>query len=123
MSVARKEDSPQEFLRKFGNALLRLAVLAVMGLVHFSLGKGLTYLAPENVPSARLWLQDIAFVFFALIYVYLLWDMVKVFIPYLQSKKYPGLEGATKPGLEGATKPCLGGATKNDSQHVVEIGN
>jgi hypothetical protein len=111
MSVARQTDSPREFLLMSLNALLRLAALAAMGLAHFLLEKGSVYLVPENIPSAKLWLQDIAFAFFSLIYVYLLWDMVTVFIPRLRLRSYPG--------LEVASVPCLEGAAENDNPQAV----
>ena len=91
------EDSPKAFLVKAGNAALRVIVLIAMGAIHILLEKGMMYLIPDNMPWARLWLQDIAFAFFVLIYVYLLWDVLKVFVPLLQAKgPYPGLAEATE---------------------------
>jgi hypothetical protein len=92
MARPGREDSPKEFSVRVGNGLLRVAALLIMGGAHYLLEKSLIYIIPENMPWAKAWLQDISFVFFALIYVYLLWDMLKVFIPQLQPKPYPGTE-------------------------------
>lgn len=86
------EDTPKEFLARIGSALLRVGALVVMGVIHYFLEKAMIYIIPENMPWAKHWLEDISFVIFLLIYVYLLWDMLKIFVPMLQSKVYPGLE-------------------------------
>lgn len=78
-----------EYLQMSVNALLRLAVLAVMGLVHFFLEKGLVFIIPGNMLQATLFLQDILFVFFLIVYVYLLLVMLEIFIPQFHAKKYP----------------------------------
>jgi hypothetical protein len=85
-------ESPRRFIERVGDALLRSVALFVMGAVHWALEWCLRFIIPENMPPAKLWLEDISLVFFAAIYVYLLWDMFKVFVPWFQPKIYPGLE-------------------------------
>ena len=63
-----------------------------MGIAHWGLEKAILFIVPANIPAAGRWLEDISFGAFCLIYVYLLWDMIKVFIPRLQSGIYPGLK-------------------------------
>jgi hypothetical protein len=87
-------DSPRAFLLRAGNALLRLVVVAILGIAHWLLEEGILYVLPGNLNPCRLWVQDVFFCVFMLVYVYLLWDMVKVFIPRLQAEIYPGQEVA-----------------------------
>jgi hypothetical protein len=97
------EDSPYEFLVKCGAALLRIGALFVFGTAHFYILKAMRHLIPANMPWARLWMEDISYPFFAVIYVYLLFDMVKAFIPILQAREYPGTEEVTD-GIVEATE-------------------
>jgi hypothetical protein len=90
MPGTENDESPRAFLSRVGNALLRIIALAVVGAAHWALEKGLTYVIPENFKSEATLIEDVSFLFFLLIYLYLLWDMLKVFIPWLQSKPYPG---------------------------------
>jgi hypothetical protein len=92
MLSTRHEDSPKDFLLRFWDAMLRIIGLFILILAHKYLTKSITANLPENMPWAKPWLEDISFVGFVLIYVYLLWDMLKIFIPWLQSDIYPGLE-------------------------------
>jgi hypothetical protein len=95
MPNTRRRDSVR-FLKKVGDALLRIAALGVMGVAHYALEKWLIYVIPENIQGAKPWLQDISFAAFILIYAFLLWDMVKIFVPRLQAKPYPGTIGGKR---------------------------
>ena len=89
------DESPRAFLSRVLDALLRIGALLVVGFAHWVLEQGLKLIIPVNLGHAALMLmEDISFGFFALIYVYLLWDMLKIFIPWLQPKRYPGTENA-----------------------------
>jgi hypothetical protein len=83
--------SLEEFGWKFLNAMARIGALAVVGTVHYFLEKSLDYVVPDVLlPAGKTWLQIVSYVVFSLIYVYLLWETLKVFVPALQAKKYPG---------------------------------
>lgn len=98
ISSARHEDTPKELLVKAMNAMLRIGVMLVFGTIHFFLLRAMRHLIPQNMPSGRLLLEDISFVFFFLVYVYLLWDMVCVFIPAFQ------ISGNPSPGVKDDAK-------------------
>jgi len=85
-------ESPKAFLARLGNAALRVAAMVLFICLHALIARALPLIVPENFKPALIWMQDVAFPFFALVYVYLLWDMVKVFVPKLNPKKYPGTE-------------------------------
>jgi hypothetical protein len=78
--------SPKVFLGMVGNALLRILALAVFGVAHWLLDLGSVYLVPENLKEGRLWLQDIAFSGFALVYAFMLWEMICIFAPWTKAK-------------------------------------
>ena len=80
-------ESPKAFIVRTGNALLRIAAMALLGAAHWLLEQGVPYVLPENLQSGRLWVQDVSFCAFMCIYAYLLWDMIQVFVP--AGKKQP----------------------------------
>jgi hypothetical protein len=82
-----EEISAKEFLEAVGNALLRIIALALFGAIHWMLDKGSEFLVPENFKGAKPWLQDIAFAGFALVYGFILYDMVCIFAPWTKSKR------------------------------------
>ena len=89
MGSETPEDSPAVFVRRVGNALLRPLALGVFGLVHLLLKKGEIYLTPSNLAPEAVFVDDIVYVFFVLVDLYLLWDMLLVFIPGLRPRAYP----------------------------------
>ena len=84
------DESPWAFLFRVWNALLRIFALATIGAAHWGIEQGLSRILPDNFKPAKLLIEDVSFLFFLAIYLYLLWDMLKVFIPWLQAKPYPG---------------------------------
>jgi formate hydrogenlyase subunit 4 len=96
MARLHDEESPLPFILKVGNALLRIAALIVLFVAHWLLEKVMTFLFPAPYPPARILLEAISYIVFAFLYVYLLWDMVVVFVPRLRPKLYPGLERHSK---------------------------
>ncbi len=86
MSDSPYDESPRAFVSRVGDALLRTLALVIFGVVHWLLEKGIRFVVPSNLDRASILLEDVSFVFFALIYVYLLWDMLKVFIPWINVK-------------------------------------
>lgn len=78
--------SSKVFLGMVGNALLRILTLAMFGVIHWLLDLGSFYLVPENLKEGRLWLPDIAFAAFALVYVFILWEMICIFAPWTKAK-------------------------------------
>lgn len=88
MRLDEDRDSLVEFLKRLGNALIRIGGLFVVGFAHWSLEKAIPFVVPENLPSAGLWLKDFSFCIFSLIYAYLLWELLVVFIPRLKAKEY-----------------------------------
>ena len=96
MAVASPDESPQAFALRVRDALLRVAALFVMGAAHRALMWGLDYVVPANFDGAKVLLEDVSFVTFSMIFLYLLWDMLKVFVPWLQAKPYPAAPGKKK---------------------------
>jgi len=80
------DESNGAFVRRGLSALLRLVFLALFGAAHWALTRGVRFVVPSNITPAYLWLEDISFAFFALIYVYLMWDFAKVFIPWIPAR-------------------------------------
>lgn len=72
------------FIRSVGSALLRLVALVLFLVVHYYLNKALVFFCPANLTGTVIFVESVIFVFFALIYVYLAWDMVTVFVPWLR---------------------------------------
>jgi hypothetical protein len=68
-----------------------ILALALFGAVHFLLNIGVRYLVPSNMRGAAVWLEDMFFVAFSLVYLYVVIDMVLVFMPLLRAKPYPGV--------------------------------
>jgi hypothetical protein len=87
-----EQDSPKAFLRRAAEAFLRIVVMAIFGLAHWLLEKGIGLIIPENMKPTQLWIQDISFCAFIVIYGYLLWDMLAVFIPRLHQQPYRPIE-------------------------------
>jgi hypothetical protein len=85
-------ESNWQFLKKLWSALLRLIALGIFGGVHWLLEKGLVAIIPLPWTPAKQWIEAVSFVVFVAIYVYLLFDALKVFIPALHSLPYPGQE-------------------------------
>jgi hypothetical protein len=77
---------PKEFALRCWDAILRIIAIAIFGSLHWLLDKGLTYLLPENFRPAKVWIEDLAFVVFSLVDVYLLWEILKLFIPWLNPR-------------------------------------
>jgi hypothetical protein len=71
-------------LRKVGLALLRLACLALFMLVHHYLNAALSLVIPSNMTEYLEVAQTVIGILFLLVYVYLTWDMVTVFMPWLK---------------------------------------
>jgi hypothetical protein len=79
--------SPRAFLHRVGAAFLRLIALGMLGGAHWLLERLTAILVRwSREPFAGVLLNDISFVIFLLIYLYLLWDIVRIFIPALTPK-------------------------------------
>lgn len=85
------EVPPLVFIKRVWNAILRIGAAILFGYIHLWMQRWFPYIVPENIKNGRLWLEDIAFVAFTLVLVFLLWDMVKIFAPSLNRKEYPGV--------------------------------
>ena len=79
-------ESPKAFIQRCWDAMLRIVAIAIFGFLHWLMEMGIPYLLPENVKPMRLWLEDISFAVFSLVYVYLLWEILKLFIPWLNPR-------------------------------------
>jgi hypothetical protein len=76
-----------------------LVVLAIFIGVHFLLNKLLAFVMPAEMQKMKLLMEDILWICFALIYVYLAWETLAAFIPWLRRGEYRG-----QPGSQLATK-------------------
>lgn len=52
--------------------------------LHWAFSHAFKLIVPPNLEKGLLWIDDILFVFFSMIYVYLCWDMLIAFIPALR---------------------------------------
>jgi hypothetical protein len=86
------EEKPSVFLAKVRDALLRAGALIVLDAAHWCIEKSLDYFNHFSYRPARTLLDAAGYGAFALVYVYLLWDMLKIFVPWLRPKPYPGTE-------------------------------
>jgi hypothetical protein len=78
------------FTRRVGSSLLRLLALLVFIGLHHVANRALASTTPSNLVGYTVFLEDIVFVFFALIYAYLGWEMLAVFIPWLRRQDFRG---------------------------------
>jgi len=86
MPTTEDEEQPLAFVKRVGDALLRIAAMVCFGIVHWAINKLIVFIVPYNMERADIWLEDISFIFFGIIYVYLLWDLLTVFIPRLKPR-------------------------------------
>jgi len=80
-------DSPRQFLAIVANALVRVVALIILGLSHWGLGWLLRFLASYPVSAANEILTSISDIAFTMIYIYILWDMVCMFVPWLRPQE------------------------------------
>lgn len=66
------------------DALSRLVALGIFGTAHYLLDKGLQKVFDPSMTKMLTFARDVVSVLFLLIYIYLCWDMVIVFIPFLE---------------------------------------
>ena len=95
MAEQSSENFSWTFLRKLWNALLRMAGLAVLIEGHRLLAYLLEVGTPVSLHKGSLFLQAVSYVVFALIYCYLLWDILTIFIPQFIPNPYPGTESGS----------------------------
>ena len=85
-------ESPVAFLTKVRDAAIRAAALIVLDFCHWCIERSFAFFNHFSYKPASVVLEGISYIVFAFLYVYLLWDMVKVFVPWLRPKTYPGIE-------------------------------
>ena len=93
-------EPPLVFIKQVGNALLRVAALIVLIGAHWALGFVFSHLNHISYKPASVLLEASSYIVFALIYVYLAWDVAKIFIPWLRPKPYPGTEKERHDGAQ-----------------------
>jgi hypothetical protein len=76
------------------SAVQRAIALGIFILVHYGLNRALAFVVPPNMVGALLFAQDVIFVIFILVYVYLAWEILTAFLPRLK------VAGTAKPELE-----------------------
>jgi hypothetical protein len=79
-----------EFLRRVGSGLLRLLALLLFIGAHWVVSRALVWSVPSNLGGGMVFVSDIVFGFFVLIYAYLGWEMLAVFVPWLRRSEYRG---------------------------------
>ena len=96
MGGAKTDESPRAFFRRVWDALLRVGALVLFGFIHYWMEKAIPLLVPRAWNGVSEYVEEISFLFFLAIYLYLLWDMLKVFVPWLQAKPYPESKSENK---------------------------
>jgi lysylphosphatidylglycerol synthetase-like protein (DUF2156 family) len=89
MQASDRRSEDWVFWTQLRSALYRAAALLLFLLVHKLLNVTLEWTIPQRFTNAVLFVESIAFVAFAVIYVTLVIEMVVVFIPSLRRKMYP----------------------------------
>jgi hypothetical protein len=82
MGILSPED--MAFWRRVSTAIQRAMALGLFIIVHLVLNRALVSAVPANMVGALVYLQGIIFAIFALIYVYLAWDILTAFFPGLK---------------------------------------
>ena len=94
MSKPADDNTVSAFFHRLIGALSRIFGLAVLICCHWGLGKLLELTTRKEFGMEVLFLDAISFAIFALLYCYLLWEVLVVFIPKLKARQYPGTEEA-----------------------------
>jgi hypothetical protein len=76
-------ESNAEFWARVWAALQRVIALALFVLAHWGLSLLFRLAAPPNLKRAFLLGEDILFVMFMIVYLYLAWGMIAAFMPGL----------------------------------------
>ena len=74
--------------------------MAILMGCHWALNTALKHVVPSNLTSALVYAEDVEFTFFMLLNLYLLWDMLAVFIPRLSVPEIQKM--AEKDEVQGA---------------------
>jgi len=72
------------FWQRVWSALQPLIALVIFAIAHWIVNHVLKWILPPNLEWAFPFVEDVFYVFFFLVYVYLGWEMVTVFIPWLR---------------------------------------
>jgi hypothetical protein len=82
MGIVSPED--RAFWSRVSSAIQRGIALGILIGLHYCLNFALTTAVPPHMVGALPYLQDVIFVIFSLIYVYLAWDILTAFFPGLK---------------------------------------
>lgn len=82
------------FWRHVWSAVQRIVAFLILAGLHKLIDYVLRWVTPANFAGAVVYLEDVVFVAFGMVYIYLIWDVVTVFIPALRRKSYPFQEEA-----------------------------
>jgi len=88
--MPRRHDdvSPLAFLRRVRDALLRIAALMALVASHWALDKLMEWASPTQYGPGKFLLGMISQAVFYLVYVYLMYDVLKIFIPWFDVDSY-----------------------------------
>jgi hypothetical protein len=89
MQASDRRSEDWTFWIQVRSALSRVVALLIFLLAHKLLNVALEWTVPRNFTNGVLWLEDIAYAAFAVIYAALVIEMVVVFIPALRRRLYP----------------------------------
>ena len=85
--MPRDQFFDRPFWLKVVAVLERVVALIVFGIVHYVLNSLVRFIAPFNMRATALLLEDIFFVVFCLVYVYLAWDMLTAVVSGYKSNR------------------------------------
>jgi predicted ABC-type exoprotein transport system permease subunit len=100
MQASDRRSEDWTFWIQVRSALSRVAALLIFLLAHKLLNVALEWTVPRNLANGVLWLEDIAYAAFSVIYAALVVEMVVVFIPALRYRLYPGEQGRSEKGRD-----------------------
>jgi hypothetical protein len=74
--------------RRFGPPFSGLSPWLSSLMAHYALNRLFVLIVPANFGAPQLLVEDIIYVFFCLVYVYVAFDMLLVFVPSLRKSSY-----------------------------------
>jgi hypothetical protein len=89
MQASERRSEDWTFWMQVRSALSRVVAFLIFLLVHKLLNVALEWTVPKNFTNGVIWLEDIAYAAFAVIYAALVVEMVVVFVPALRYRLYP----------------------------------
>jgi hypothetical protein len=101
MHASKRRSEDWTFWLQVRSALSRVVAFLIFLAVHKLLNAALEWTVPKNFTNGVIWLEDITYAAFAVIYGALVVEMVVVFIPALRHRLYPHEQERSEESRDG----------------------